>query len=595
MRTILLSLLLVPFAVGCAGSAPPAGADGPVIRVTASYPGANAKTVSDTVVAPIAEQINGVEGMVRLESESRNDGSCIITVRFKPKTDADMAQVLVQNRVSLALPVVPAICQKEGITVRKSSDRLPLWVAVTSPDGTHDTVLLATVAEKDVKDKLLRVVGVMNVRAIGASDSRMRVWLDPDKLAGRDLSAMDVVKAIEGQNLQVAAGEAGRPPVAKGQTFPLTIESLGRLGKPEEFGNIILNTGADGKVIRLKDVAKVEPAGKADGFATLNGKPAILLALEASDDKTADAVRKALAKIELPKDVRVELVADLSEPGFALVEMRLPDAASRVRTETAAAKAAKILRELPGAAHCIAFGGQDANMATLLVLPQVKGGPKLADVRKALSEVREGAYRVTEVSAGARPFPVQLALTDTSGKGAAKLREWSEAVADRIRAEGTALDPGVEPGRTVPGLSITIDPKKLKALGVPMSTVTDTLRVAIGDPYIQNLNDFGKYQLIVPLSANPVLPEDLKKLEVRNDQNQMVRVGTFADFAIVESPSTVLQVNRHNATRITAVPPPGKSVADSVARCIEIAEAEHKRLKLPDGFEVVDLTAANPR
>src|SRR6266481_1636743 len=212
----------------------------PTVQVTAFYPGANANTVRDVIAAPIEEQVSGVEGMLYMSSTSANDGAYTLTVTFKLGMDSNMAQVLVQNRVSLALPVIPPLVQTEGINVRKMSPSTLMIVNLISPDERYDSLFLSNYATIYVKDELGRLPGVAGLTYLGQRDYSLRAWLDPDKLAALNLSPMDVVTAIAQQNLQVAAGQIGQPPAPKGQQFQLTINTLGRLTSPEEFGDIIL-------------------------------------------------------------------------------------------------------------------------------------------------------------------------------------------------------------------------------------------------------------------------------------------------------------------------------------------------------------------
>src|SRR5438034_4778280 len=212
----------------------------PTVLVTAFYPGANALTVQDTVAAPIEEQVSGVEGMMYMSSRCTNDGAYNLTVTFKLGMDSDMAQVLVQNRVSLALPVIPPLVQNEGITVKKMSPNTMMIVNLISPDGRYDNTFLSNYATIFIKDELGRLPGIAGITYLGQRDYSLRAWLDPEKLAALNLSAVDVVNAIGQQNLQVAAGQIGQQPVPRGQQFQLTINALGRLTTEEEFGNIII-------------------------------------------------------------------------------------------------------------------------------------------------------------------------------------------------------------------------------------------------------------------------------------------------------------------------------------------------------------------
>ena len=219
----------------------------PTVQVTAFYPGANALTVRNTVAAPIEEQVSGVENMLYMSSQCTNDGAYNLTVTFRLGMDTDMAQVLVQNRVSLALPVIPLLVQNEGISVKKMSPNTLMIVNLLSPDDRYDSTFLSNYATIYIKDELGRLPGVAGITYLGQRDYSLRAWLDPAKLAALNLSATDVVTAISQQNLQVAAGQIGQQPVPRGQQFQLTINTLGRLVEPEQFGDIILKAGGQMK------------------------------------------------------------------------------------------------------------------------------------------------------------------------------------------------------------------------------------------------------------------------------------------------------------------------------------------------------------
>jgi multidrug efflux pump subunit AcrB len=214
----------------------------PTVLVTAVYPGANCLTVQDTVAAPIEEQVSGVEGMLYMSSQCTNDGFYMLTVTFKPGTSSDVAQVLVQNRVSLATPVIPAIVQREGLNVKKQSPNTLMIVNLTSEGNVYSDEYLSNYATIEVRDELGRLPGVAGVGYLGQRDYSMRIWLNPDKLAALNLTATDVVNAISQQNIQVAAGMIGEEPVPKGQQFQLTINTKGQLKDPSEFGNIVLKS-----------------------------------------------------------------------------------------------------------------------------------------------------------------------------------------------------------------------------------------------------------------------------------------------------------------------------------------------------------------
>ncbi len=230
----------------------------PVVAVNATYPGASAQTVADTVASPIEEQVNGVEGMIYMMSQSASSGSMGLNVTFEIGTDIDMAQVLTQNRVSLAQASLPSEVMQTGISVQKQSPSLLLVVNMISPGGEFDDLFLSNYVSLQVYNELARVPGVGSLTIFGERDYAIWAWLDPSKLVARNLSASDVTRAISEQNVQIAAGSLGNPPMVEEQINLLTINAEGRLVTPEEFGNIIVKTSSDGQVVRVSDVARVE-------------------------------------------------------------------------------------------------------------------------------------------------------------------------------------------------------------------------------------------------------------------------------------------------------------------------------------------------
>src|SRR5256886_11553813 len=223
----------------------------PTVRVTANYPGANAQVVADTVAAPIEQQVVGVEGMLYMSSQSNNDGSYTLDVTFELGTNVNMAQVLVQNRVAIAEPTLPDVTRAIGVTVKKRSPDILLAVSLYSEDNPetgrpyYDQLYMSNYATIQLKDALARVEGVGDVAIFGQQDYSIRVWLDPDKLQARNLTADDVIRVLREQNVQVAAGQIGQPPIPKGQDFQYTLSTLGRLVDAEQFADIILKTGSE--------------------------------------------------------------------------------------------------------------------------------------------------------------------------------------------------------------------------------------------------------------------------------------------------------------------------------------------------------------
>jgi multidrug efflux pump subunit AcrB len=229
----------------------------PTVVVTTQYPGASAQTVSDTVAAPIEQQINGVEDMLYLYSQATSNGQLTITVTFKLGTDLDKAQVLVQNRVAIAQPQLPDEVQRNGVVTRKNSPDILMVVFMLSPDDTFDQLYISNYALLQVRDQLLRLDGIGDIQIFGARDYSMRLWLDPDKIANLGLTAGDVVTAIRAQNLQIAGGQLAGPPIAD-RAFQPNLTFTGRLKDIRQFEDILIKAGSDGRTVRLRDVARIE-------------------------------------------------------------------------------------------------------------------------------------------------------------------------------------------------------------------------------------------------------------------------------------------------------------------------------------------------
>ena len=219
----------------------------PTVQVMTNYPGANAQVLSDTVASPIEQEVNGVEDMLYMSSTCSSDGTYTLTVTFEVGTDLDQAQVLVQNRLTVALPRLPQEVQRQGVTAKKQSTNIILVVALSSPDGRYDSLFLSNYATLQVRDVLSRIYGVGDILIFGSSNYGMRIWIDPEKLKARNLTTEDVLAAIREQNVQVAAGQVGQSPTPPGQNFQYTVTTLGRLSDPEQFGDIIVKTAEEGR------------------------------------------------------------------------------------------------------------------------------------------------------------------------------------------------------------------------------------------------------------------------------------------------------------------------------------------------------------
>jgi multidrug efflux pump len=291
----------------------------PSIMVSCNYPGADARVVADTIAAPIEQQVNGVEDMLYMVSQSNNDGSYTLTVTFKPGVNLNFAQVLVQNRINLALPLLPDVVKQAGVTTRKRNPDILQVIAVYSPKGRYGQLYLSNYATIRIADELRRVDGVGDVVLFGALDYSMRIWLDPERLASMNLTAGDVVRALREQNMQVAAGHIGQRPTAGRRPFELTITTLGRLQTPEEFENIILRSDANGAKTRIKHVGRVTLGARSmDSTSKVDGRPngsiAVWALPEANAITVADRVLEKMEQLkkEFPEDIDYTISLDMT-------------------------------------------------------------------------------------------------------------------------------------------------------------------------------------------------------------------------------------------------------------------------------------------
>ena len=277
----------------------------PTVTVEASYPGASAETIARTVATPIEQEVNGVDGMLYMYSQSTNDGRMRLTVTFDIGTDVDMAQVLVQNRVALAEPRLPEEVRRTGVLVQKNSPDFLMVVQLLSPDQSRDQLFLSNYATQNIRDRLIRLPGVGSINMLGQRDYTMRIWLDPDRIANINLTVNDVINAIREQNTQVAGGQLAQPPVANGRAFQPTISLQGRLEDIEEFSKIIVKRGENGQIVYLDDVARIELG--AQDYSTnayLNGEPLIAMLIFQQPGTNAIATSDEIQAlmVEMAKD-----------------------------------------------------------------------------------------------------------------------------------------------------------------------------------------------------------------------------------------------------------------------------------------------------
>ncbi len=289
----------------------------PTIQVSARYPGANAQVVQDAVAVPLEAGVNGVEDMIYMSSKSAGDGSYRLTVTFAVGTDADMAQVRVQNSVQRAMPKLPEEVKRLGVSVDKRSSNMLMVVNLVSPDETFDRLFLSNYASINVVDNLSRIDGTSDVRLLGDLEYGMRIWLNPDVMASLGITVQDVVSAIREQNVQVAAGQIGAPPSPEEQQFQYTLQVKGRLTEPGEFGQIVVRARQDGAAVYLKDIARIELGAQSySAYGQVDRSPSTIMAIYqqpgANAIKVADAVRAEMKKLSarFPQDLEHDILYD---------------------------------------------------------------------------------------------------------------------------------------------------------------------------------------------------------------------------------------------------------------------------------------------
>ena len=291
----------------------------PTVQVTTSYPGANAQVVSDTVASPIEQQVNGVEGMMYMSSNCSADGSYALTITFNIGVDLDTAQVLVQNRVAIAEPLLPEEVRRQGIAVKKQSTDIILAASLTSKDGTFDSLFMANYASLRIRDELRRLEGVGDVDVRGGADYSMRIWMDPEKMAARNLTTQDIIDAMRDQNVQVAAGQIGQAPAPESQLLQFPVTALGRLSDVEQFEGIIVKK-QDGRATYLRDVARIELGSQSyDSFSIRSGYPAVTILVfqlpGANALEVAERVRAAMERLKekFPKGLEYMIPFDTTK------------------------------------------------------------------------------------------------------------------------------------------------------------------------------------------------------------------------------------------------------------------------------------------
>jgi len=587
MRDTLRLAILALLCVGTNGlsSEPP-----PALTIEANYPGANARDVAEIVAAPIELQINGVDKLLHLRSRSDNAGHYRLTVTFKPGTDLDRVRALVQERVALARPTLPELVKQHGITIKKRPAGVLLLVGLSSPDGSRDTLYLSNYASIQIKDELLELPGISDVLCLGERDYGVRIWLDAEKLQARGLTASEVVLALRKQQLLMGKDGTGLHPKEKERDRPIPLKTLGRLIDVEEVGNIILKAGKDGRVVRLKDVARVElGASGTDNFALLNGKPTVVLAVLASGSfaprKVASAVQGKLSQLRqrLPEGLRLDSPFDFtghleaqSKPPTSQYLLLDPDplvGTSGERLRKMLEGCEERLRRLKGVEDVLVLSESPFDLPrkrSCLLVRLVPLGKRQAnkeeiaqEVRKRLVEVRDLKIRVRDLSGPSaypsRGYPVALAV---HGPEADKVRALATGLAERLSRSDRLSDVWADQdGAPRPLLEVDVDRPALEKLGLSIRDIFSTLQVNTGGADVGDFKLFGRsWRVTIQASKGPLdRVEDLRNLKVRNNKGQMVPLGSVAAIRKGETPLTVERLDGRPMVEVSANLRPGTS------------------------------------
>jgi multidrug efflux system membrane fusion protein len=605
-------------------AAPPVQGAGfrPVIVVEAAYPGANAQIVADTVAAPVEQQINGVERLKRMVSRCTDDGRYVLMLSFDTATDLDATQLVVQNRVSLAVPLLPAAVVNSGVAVRKLSTGPCLVVVLTSPDASRDTRYLGGYASLQIRDELARVGGVGDVSVLGGENHELRIIVDGDKLAALNLTTDDVLKALRQQNLQEKVG-SGAPSAAKtADQLELRLDVSGRAAEPEALSRIVVKTASGGGLILLRDVAKVEAgSGSSNGGARFDGRPAvalvITLASSAKPSEVSTAVRERMEKLKssFPPGLDYNVALDLVPPARSgpaapyrclLAEPMLPAGASADRWAECRNQYADIIRQTEGVRRVLSlpenpFGRFRGGSCVVAIFD---AGPKEADWQRAkqairarlTQDVRSATPRLCDLAgpAGVWPvgYPIEFALR---GPDAQSVREFGIALSARLAQTGQLSDM-VDGPKTAPGLDVEVDRKKAAVLGVSLADIGETIRIALGSAEIEQGDSTGRsvrVRLQIEAGQRDAAGE-LKRLKVRGAEGQMVPLSSIVALRDVDAPTSVDRVDLRPAATISGNPTTGVSLAEARWLCETLAEQVRKELRLPAEYELVWLQELPP-
>jgi multidrug efflux pump subunit AcrB len=572
------------------GKFAPAG-EPPVVTVEATYPGATATAIEETLATPIEQQVNGVEHLLRLRSHCRDDGSYRLEATFTAGTDLNMAQVLVQNRASLALPILPVEVQRLGVTVRKGSPGVLMIVCLLSPDGRFDGRYLRTYATIQLKDELARLPGVAEVNVLAEQDFAVRIWLDREKLMACNLNLTDVQQALDQQRLETTAGE----PSGTGAPDHLKLNSLGDLRRVEELETIVLRTNRQGGVIRLRDVARLEINTGEAGFTSLDGKPAAMLVVyPLPPTRPQDVSASVEAKLRelsqgFPEGLSRFAAVDFSRkatterPACLLLDLNLPAGASSERIARILNRCEQFLLRLPEVRNVLTLSEQpfdrDRQRPCIVVcLKPPKGAAVdrqrlIREIHTGLTDAGLAAVRVRDLFMPEESprfgYPIEFTIL---GPDRSRVDELAKELSERMLQSRRFTDLWAGPHR-VPKLSVDIDRAKAAALGLNPAEIWASVNRFLGSAPAGGATQFARtWPVRIDADNGPARDVDtLNQLKVRNDKGEMVPLRAVSTVSRKEEPSDLERVNFSPAVSITASPAGGLSLAEARFVCERLA------------------------
>jgi RND family efflux transporter MFP subunit len=567
---------------GPAPAAPSARAQGGAgIFVEAAYPGANVEVVSDAVRAPIEDQIRGVEKLRLMRSRCTNEGKYALSLSFARGADLKILQVLVQNRVNLAVPALPDMVKNTGVSIRRGTSGPLMIVHLSSPEGKYDERYLSNYANLQIKDELAHLSGVGDVTLLGSFEDVLRVWLDPDKLAARGLNAGEVMRTIEKQK-EVGGVDADKLP------------------------DLIVKAGGEGRVIRLKDVGRVELGGAPPrSRASFNGKPVIALVIRPDGEAAVRKLRAALGdtlsqlRERLPKGLDLALAFDFTnDTEHLLLDVEMPAAAERVKKVLD--RCGALLRQAPDVRDVLAmsenpfdlFGGGPCILVALTPADKRKAGRDevARTLRTKLDEIKELTVRVRDLSGPDRPsrfgYPLDLAVR---GPELARAREFTKELAGRLNENKKLTDVWMNPD-AIPQSRRMVDIDRTAAakLGVALDDVLTTLQVYTGSTYVNDFVRFGRTWRvqIQGESGSGDWAKEVRKLRVRGARGQMVPLGALVQVQQTEAPAALDFLDGLPMIEITANPASGVKLEEARKLCETLAEEVRKELRLPADYRL---------